>query len=556
MQEGKPVAYFSRKLNSAQQNYTVMEKELLSIVTVLNEYRTTLYGARELHIHTDHRNLTYANLNSQRVLRWRLFLEDFNPTFHYIEGASNTLADALSRLPSKEGKGGTCPNRPFPGSHYAEALHANNDDMGINGDMGTPDHFFSILVDDEQMLECFLNYPEVTPKQPFALDLETIAKRQSEEGLKKIIKYDSTLSLEIIGIGFPELVVHRDYPKASPKIYLPDSVLEDTVHFYHHALAHVGATRLLQTMQENWYHPRLRAAVNKVVLPCSVCQETKTVGKGYGHLPPRNAQVAPWHEVAVDLIGPWTLKVSGKEHSFTALTIVDTVTTYCEVVLLNNKTAEHVGWQFETQWLSRYPKPARVVFDQGNEFLGEDFQAVLRRHGIHPAGSTVKNPQSNSVCERLHQSMGNTLRAFQATPCRTMEAARARIQSALQTAAYAARTAIHTTMKMAPGSMAFHRDMILNIPLIVDFELLRQRRQDLIDKSLIKANAKRIDFDYQPGQKAYKRVHDPRKLENRWKGPYPIVKIHVNGTVQLRLNKLVTERVNIRRIKPHRAGTT
>ncbi len=210
----------------------------------------------------------------------------------------------------------------------------------------------------------------------------------------------------------------------------------------------------------------------------------------------------------------------------------------------------------ENQWLSRYPKPVRVVFDQGNEFLGEDFQAVLCRHGIHPAGSTVKNPQSNAVCERLHQSMGNTLRAPQATPCRTKEEAAARIHSALQTATYAACTAVHTTMNMAPGSMAFHRDMILNIPLIVDFELLRQRRQDLIDKSVLKANAKRIEFDYQPGQQAYKLVPGPRKLDDRWEGPYPITKIHVNGTVQLQLSELVTERINIRRIKPHREGAT
>ena len=96
-----PVAYYSRKLNLAQHNYMAIEKELLSIIETIKEFRTILLGSR-IHVHMDHKNLTHrlTDFTTQRILHWRLLLKEFNPTFLYKAGPDNILADALSQVPT------------------------------------------------------------------------------------------------------------------------------------------------------------------------------------------------------------------------------------------------------------------------------------------------------------------------------------------------------------------------------------------------------------------------------------------------------------------------
>ena len=114
------------------------------------------------------------------------------------------------------------------------------------------------------------------------------------------------------------------------------------------------------------------------------------------------------------------------------------------------------------------------------------------------------------------------------------------------------RTTVATTLGSTPGALAFRRDMFLNIPLIADWQAIATRREHHVNENLRRANRKRRQYDYAPGQQVLKKVHDPTKLGVRTTGPYTIDRVHVNGNVSIILRPGVTEHINIRRILPYR----
>ena len=111
-----------------------------------------------IHIYTDHCNLTYNTLSTQHVLRWCLFIEEFHPTFHYIKGVVNVFADALSCLPIKA---------------LSEVGMIQHDvDPDYNAEV------FSIELDNESLLECLLHHPHLPDEIVFPLDYPLLHSRQ------------------------------------------------------------------------------------------------------------------------------------------------------------------------------------------------------------------------------------------------------------------------------------------------------------------------------------------------------------------------------------------
>lgn len=88
---------------------------------------------------------------------------------------------------------------------------------------------------------------------------------------------------------------------------------------------------------------------------------------------------------------------------------------------------------------------------------------------------------------------------------------------------------------------------MLPIQSFANWELVRQNKENSITRNLLQENKNRRPFDWQPGMQVL--VLDVRnKLDRRYKGPFPIHRVHTNGTVTIQ-NGRTFERVNIRRIK-------
>jgi hypothetical protein len=176
---------------------------------------------------------------------------------------------------------------------------------------------------------------------------------------------------------------------------------------------------------------------------------------------------------------------------------------------------------------------------------------MLDEHDIIHRPTAVKNPQANAICERLHQTAANALLVLiHAHPPQNIDNTAFLIDTAPSTAACSARAATHSTLKISPGALIFHRDMMLDMPVIADLHLLQQQRQALIDKNLSRANRRRLSHDCQPADEVLLLTCKPDELDPQAAGPHTVHSAHTNGTVIMNRNPFVRERFNVRRMRP------
>ena len=108
-------------------------------------------------------------------------------------------------------------------------------------------------------------------------------------------------------------------------------------------------------------------------------------------------------------MGPYAVTLKTKtEKKLTAMTFIDLATGWFEVVECFSKDSAHMSQTLQNVWLSRYPRPEGIIFDNGTKFK-KDFQYIFDDYGVAPRPTTIKNPQVNAILERVHQVLSNIL---------------------------------------------------------------------------------------------------------------------------------------------------
>ena len=137
------------------------------------------------------------------------------------------------------------------------------------------------------------------------------------------------------------------------------------------------------------------------------------------------------------------------------------------------KRAHYVSNIVEQKWLTRYPWPEEITLDRGTEFMAEFTKMIEQDYNIIKKPVTKRNPQANSIVERVHQTIGNMLRTFSVHQNPVDE--EDPWLGILAAVAFGVRATVSTTTQASPMQLVFGRDAILSITHKANWQYIKEK---------------------------------------------------------------------------------
>ena len=356
-QATRPIAFYSKKLDSAQRNYSVYDKELYAIITALKHWKHFLYG-REFTVKTDHQALKWLQTMpsadwSDRQSRWSQLFQQFGGMIEYLPGKHNPVADALSR------KSGTVQSAQRTTVLDSSALDSMKEDYLDSAEFGTP-------------------YSLAMAGEPGHFSLQ--------DGW---LLYKGRLCIT-----------------ASHRAAL--------LHDAHDSLVggHRGINNTLEKLERSFYWPKLRKDVYNYVQKCQVCQKVKSSHqKPAGLLRPLPIPEGPFQDISMDFVGP--LPASHPSRNTMCFTIVDRFSKFVMLIpCKHTSSAEDVARLFIRFWYPIAGLPKTITSDRDAKFTSQFWRSLFDNFGTRLQFSSAFHPQTDGQTEIYNQLAFDVLKAY------------------------------------------------------------------------------------------------------------------------------------------------
>lgn len=461
----RPICFASQKLSKSEQNYSVIQREILAARWALQQFRPYLLG-RHFILKTDHNPLVY--LRQQKHLkptlaRWALEFEEFTFEFQHRPGKENERADALSRAPVREPPVDTENSHMFLdqfqekkiGARTAENREIHPQQEHVSGavtsdryrpeiigflDFSNPDNLREWV--DEQLGDVYLGLlirmiknseqgqalPEYTSIEDDSLKTYLTLWKKGQLILKSGLLYRITEE------GLEILV---------PKSKVPHILSS----FHNHQTAgHLGVKKTRDRLRNCAYWVGIDTDVADWIRSCTECQLKQRASPiPSAPLQPIQHAERPFQMMAADILSGLPETPSGNK---VILVVSDYFTRWIEAFPLPDEKAETIARKLVDEIFLRFGLPEQFHTDQGRQFEGTLMAEICRLLGVRKTATAIYHPQSDGLVERFNRTLLSMLRSY-VVDCPE------KWDTWLPTLLFAYRTSVQQSLRKSPYEVMF-----------------------------------------------------------------------------------------------------
>lgn len=239
----------------------------------------------------------------------------------------------------------------------------------------------------------------------------------------------------------------------------------------------------------------------------------------------------PFQRVYIDLLGPYPRSKSGKT---TIIILVDQLTKFVVLKTIPKATAIKIVNFLKDDIFLVYGVPEIIVSDNGVQFVGREFKALIEEFGVCHVKTAIYSPQANAS-ERVNRSILSAIRAYIKDNHKEWDVLLPEISCALRTAhhessGYTPYYALFGYNKIDHGNAykilrkinCVAEGEIEQLPASETLKLIHQKiRENLIassKKNQLTYNLRSRDVSFVPGQEVYVREHPVSNASKNYSG--------------------------------------